>query len=86
MRKHDLVHLHTLLACCRRFVADREPEQPGAYDAYEALGVSPTGLTRQKDAHEKAVFALLDGLEATVSDAEHEETADRVEPGAGHAD
>jgi hypothetical protein len=86
MRKHDLVHLHTLLACCRRFVADREAEPPGAYDAYEALGISPTDLTSQKDAHERAVFALLDGLEATVGDAEREKPVDRVEPGAGHAD
>lgn len=85
MRKHDLVHLHTLLALCRRDVTKRETGPPGAYDAYETLGVSPTGLTRQKGDHEAAVSALLDGLEATVRVAEAEAT-EPLEPDAGRAD
>lgn len=85
MRKHDLVHLHTLLALCRRDIAERDGEPRDAYDAYESLGVAPTGLTRRKSDHEAAVFALLDGLEATVRDAGGEEPVDPAEPGTGRA-
>lgn len=66
MRKRDLLHLHSLLSLVRRWLAERGEEPAGAYDAYEALDVSPTGLDRRKREHERAVQALLDGIETTI--------------------
>lgn len=66
MRKRDLVYLHSLLSLVRERIAEWEDEPEGAYDAYESLGVSPSGINRQKDEHERAIRALLDGIEATI--------------------
>lgn len=70
MRKRDLVYLHALLSLVRRWLAERSEEPDGAYDAYEALDVTPTGLDRRKDEHERAVDALLDGIERTIAAAD----------------
>ncbi|MFB6172817.1 MAG: UPF0058 family protein [Haloarculaceae archaeon] len=67
MRKRDLVHLHALLALVRDRLAERGDPPDGAYDAYEALEVPPTGINHRKSEHERAVAALLDGIEATIA-------------------
>lgn len=70
MRKRDLVHLHALFSLVRRWLAERNEEPPGAYDAYERLDLAPTGLDRRKREHREAVHALLDGIEATIASAD----------------
>lgn len=80
MRKRDLVYLHALLSLVRRWLAERSEEPDGAYDAYDALDVTPTGLDRRKDEHEQAVDALLDGIEATIAAADAVDAPSDEEP------
>lgn len=62
MRKDELVHLHNLLALVREECERRGDAPPGAFEAYDALDVSPMAVYGSKTDHQRAVQALARAL------------------------
>jgi hypothetical protein len=75
MKKDELVHLHTLLALVRGEYERRGVAPPGAFDAYDDLGVSPMAVYGSKSEHERAVEALACELAAVSTDKTDQEAA-----------
>lgn len=75
MRQQELIHLHSLLTEIRQYIEATEDVPADAFDAYNSQAVSPVAVHRRKDNHQDAVFLLLDGLHAAISD--HSSTPDR---------
>jgi len=56
MKKDEVVHLHMLLAQCKKFC-----EQHGLdcdFSKYQELDISPFQVHRSKDKHKQAIFVL----------------------------
>ena len=63
MRKEDMIRLHALLFQMRRtFEATKIAVEPGMFDAYDKLGVTPVSLHRDRRAHQMAIFLLGEAL------------------------
>lgn len=69
MRKRDAIYLHALFALVREEFECERDLPTGAFEAYDELGVRPTGVHRSKADHERAVFALSDRLSAIAASA-----------------
>ncbi|WP_436926500.1 UPF0058 family protein [Halosimplex amylolyticum] len=83
MRKRESLYLHALLALVREDFEHNRDLQTDAFDEYEAMDVSPTGIHRSKDAHRRAVFALAPELGALADRATDGGERRRLDAGRG---
>lgn len=68
MKKDELVHLHALLTLLRDEYDRRGIAPPSAFEAYDAVDVSPMAVYGSKTDHERAVRALANALAAVSTD------------------
>lgn len=63
MKSNELVHVHALLCEVRAELERDGAVPPDAFAAYEDQPVRPTHVHRRKEAHERAIGHLLDGIQ-----------------------
>ena len=71
MKKQELIHLHGLLA----EVSVHCRATDGLHvdlDDYHELGIRPTSIHQSKTDHKRAVFALAEGITASMAEVERE--------------
>lgn len=66
MDKQELIQLHALGVVLRSHLEDRHESPVGAFRPYDRHGVAPVDIYRRKDAHEEALFHVLDGLVTAI--------------------
>ena len=77
MKKQELIHLHGLLAEVSNHY-EQNADDTADLEEYESLGVRPTSIHKSKTDHKAAVFALAMGITGDISEAEIEESAEKV--------
>lgn len=74
MKSQELIHFHALLLEVRSDLERREDVPPDAFAAYDAESIRPSHIHRPKEAHERAVGLLLDGIERSLRPDRREES------------
>lgn len=67
MNKQELIHLHGLVLELARY-CETEGELHVDLDRYHELGTNPHPVQQSKRDHQEAMFAVVDGLTATLAD------------------
>lgn len=67
MNKQELIHLHGLVAELARY-CETEGEFHVDLERYHELEKNPHSIQRSKRDHREAMFALVDGITATLPD------------------
>lgn len=70
MHKEELLKLHEQMVTITEYVSNREDVDPGLFEPYERLGVTPDDVHKSKSEHKHAVFILGDALAEAMSDDE----------------
>ncbi|WP_226004976.1 UPF0058 family protein [Natrinema salinisoli] len=66
MRSQELIHFHALLLEVRAELEDGGDVPPDAFAAYDAQPVRPSHVHRRKEAHEKGIDLLLQGIDRSI--------------------
>ena len=67
MRKEDMIRLHALLFQMRRtFEATGLAQGKNYFSSYDALGVTPVSLHKDRRSHQHAIFLLGEALSAAA--------------------
>ena len=74
MKKQELIHLHGLLAEVSAHCTSTD-DLSIDLDSYHALGIRPTSIHQSKTDHKRAVFALAEGITASLTEEEREAVA-----------
>ena len=70
MHKDELLELHEQMVLITEYVQNREEVDPGLFDEYAELDISPDDVHKSKSEHKHAVFVLGNALAETMSDDE----------------
>ncbi|WP_049899459.1 UPF0058 family protein [Halococcus agarilyticus] len=70
MHKDELLELHEQMVLITEYVQDREEVDPGLFDEYAELDISPDDVHKSKSEHKHAVFVLGNALAEAMSDDE----------------
>ena len=74
MKKQELIHLHGLLAEVSAHCKTTD-DLTVDLDDYHSLGIRPTSIHQSKTDHKRAVFALAEGITASMAEVEREAVA-----------
>ncbi|WP_255171530.1 UPF0058 family protein [Natrononativus amylolyticus] len=66
MDSQELIHLHALLHEVREQLEADHEIPADTFEPYEKQPVRPLHVHRRKDAHQRAVFHLLEGIRAVI--------------------
>ncbi|EMA52605.1 MULTISPECIES: UPF0058 family protein [Halococcus] len=70
MHKDELLELHEQMVLITEYVQDREEVDPGLFDEYAELDISPDDVHKSKSEHKHAVFVLGNALAEGMSEDE----------------
>lgn len=76
MHKKELIHVHNLLLEVREKIQNEVGVSDDQFKQYDKLDISPVGIHKNKEAQEKAVFALAECLSNVIQSIEDEELED----------
>ena len=70
MHKEELLQLHEQMVTITEYVSNHEDVDPGLFEPYEQLDVTPDDVHKSKSEHKHAVFVLGDALAEAMSEDE----------------